>query len=288
MAYTKVYSFIGSNSTSNTTHSGHLGWKYFFETFLPTVGWTVTLCNNNSANPPTSMHTDHWYFMKKTLTFTDGTTDDISFVYNFQPQATDLHIYSWDGVLATNDSSNAQFGRGSTDHYSDTSNQTTSLGTTNHFEIWKDDNSDSWFWLKNGAFIGFWLPNGGWVRQDFTYASGTDILVRHVIPYIGFDEGGKMARHYNGNSSVQIALPVNNKDAKKVSTYTTLECNGYAMWRGTNSDILSRASSTAITPSNRLYTKTLKSGANYYFGMTDSSGNVGIHFNVGTTDPGYN
>lgn len=287
MAYTKVHTVITNSSNSDAVNGNAIGWKYFYETFLPTVGWTVTLCDDNSANPPSAVNTNHWYFLKKTLTFTDGTTDTISLVYKFEPTQDDLHVYSWDGVLATNDSTDAQYGRGSTDFLNDTSNGILQRSTINTFDIWKDADSDSWFWVKNGGFIGCWLPNGNWVRHDFTYAQGADYLTRHVIPYPGFDEGGRMGRHYNANAAFTGHLPTDLPNERKGTNYINLSCGNYAMWRGTNNNIIARASRVSLVAGNALYTKTIKSGNDYYFGMTDNSANIGLLFNVGTTDPGY-
>lgn len=287
MAYTKVSSIKTNNSETDTANGNAVGWKYFYETFLPTVGWTVTLCADNSASPPSAYNSNHWYFLKKTLTFTDGTTDTIAFVYKWEPSPDDLHVYSWDGVLATNDSSDPQYGRGTTDFCNDTNNVIMQGSNPGVWDIWKDDDSDAWFWLKNGRFIGIWFPNGGWVRHDFTYASGTQYLTRHVIPYPGFDENGKMARHYNNNSSILVHYPTDLPNSNKFSNYNYFSSSNYAMWRGQNSNIITRASRVGTYPNGRIYTKTFKSGSNYYFGLTSSTRDLGIHFNVGTSDPGY-
>ena len=287
MPYTKVSSISTNNSKTDTVNGNAVGWKYFYETFLPTVGWTVTLCADNSANPPSAYNHNHWYFLKKTLTFTDGTTDTIALVYKFEPGQLDLHVYSWDGVLATNDSGDAQYGRGSTDHLNDTTNYIMQTNDPSTYDIWKDDDSDSWFWVKNGRFIGCWFPNGGWVRQDFSYAPGTDYLTKHAVPFPGFDEGGKMARHYNNNGQIVTHYPFDLPNARKFSNYIYLSVNDYGIWRGTSNNIITRASRAELDPNSSIYTKTYKSGSNYYFGMTDNVGQLGLHFNVGTTDPGY-
>lgn len=285
MAYTKVSTIVTNNSNSDAVNGNAIGWKYFYETFLPTVGWTVTLCADNSATAPSAVNQSHWYFLKKTLTFTDGTTDTISLAYKFEPTTEDLHVYSWDGVLATNDSGDANYGRGSIDFVNDTTNYIMQRATTNVYDIWKDTDSDSWFWIKNGRCIGCWFPDGGWVRQDFVH--GGEYIARHVIPYPGFDEGGRMARYYNGNWAIQTSYPISRLDENKTSNYVSLDVNGYAMWRGTSSNIITRASRAQVETNYVNYTKTYKLGSNYYVGMTPIDGKIGIHFNVGSTNPEY-
>ena len=290
MAYTKVSTITTTGDQYNSTNGNPSAWRYFFETFLPTVGWTVTLTDSNSANSPAGTHSDHHYFLKKTLTFTDNTTDTISFVCVCQLGAGDIHYHSWDGVKATNDSSDPQYGRGSQEMHNDQSNNIIH-GGHGTYDIWKDENSDSWVWLKEGKFIGCWLPNGGWIRQDFAYTPGTEAVSNqaHMLP--AWDQASFMCHYSSSNAGLQTALPIDTSNEDKLTNYISLSTNNYGVWLGTSNDILMRASRMDCSPEIATGGELLQVGSSapydYYYGMTDSSGFKGVYFNFGTTDPGY-
>ena len=289
MAYTKVSSITTSGDGYNLTSGVPSAWKYFFETFLPTVGWTVTLCDPSSANPPTSASTFHHYFLKKTLTFLDGTTDTISFVCVLEPNQGDLHYMSWDGVKATNDSSDPDYGRGSSNKFDDTGSIIVQGAGT--YDIWKDDDSDSWVWLKNGSFIGCWLPNGNYIRQDLTFGPTTEVVSNHAHMLPAWDTSNKMCVAANGSHSLQVGLPTDTLNQDKLTNYISLTANEYGIWLGTSNNILMRASRCSCYPEIAGGGELLQVGSSapydYYYGMTDSSGYKAVYFNFGTTDPGY-
>lgn len=293
MAYSKVNTFVTNTNVNDEVGGPHNAIKYFLSTFLPTVGWTVSVTDNSTANAPSTWNQDHWYFLKKTLTFEDGTTDTISFVMELEWAATDLAYHSWDGVLATNDSTDPQYGRGGSVQISDTSCNALSGGT---YEIWKDDNSDSWLHLRNGLVIGFWMPNGNWIRQDFAMPAGNQNLAAHPF-LLPISRTSAMAW---GDSTVYTSCfcsrPRDNNALSKVTNFIELETGSTshtnsrtAMWRGASNDIVMRASYAQL--SNSLSPTLLQIGSSapydYYYGPSDTGGNYGLYFNLGTTDPGY-
>lgn len=293
MAYSKVSTIATSTNTGDQAGGPHTAIKYFLSTFLPTVGWTVSVTDNSTANAPSAWNADHWYFVKKTLTFEDGTTDTISFVMELEWGSRDIAYHSWDGVLATNDSTDPQYGRGPTTQVIDTSCDALLGGT---YDIWKDDNSDSWMHLRDGKVIGFWMPNGNWVRQDFPMPAGNQNLAAHpfllpISDYSGMTWGGSTT-----NISCYCSRPVDNGALSKVTNFIELETgtnastgSRTAMWRGASNDIAMRASYAQLdnTQSPTLLQIGSSAPYDYYYGPSDTSGDYGLYFNFGTTDPGY-
>lgn len=289
MAYTKVSTITVNGNWNDGTSGNPVAWKYFIETFLPTVGWTVTLTDSNSANPPASLNDWHYYFLKKTLTFTDGTTDTISFVLVVEGNQTDIHYHSWDGVKATNDTSDPDFNRGTNNKADDTSSVIVSGAGT--FDIWKDADSDSWVWLKDGRFVGCWFPDGGWVRQDFKHAASDQAVSNQAHMFPAWDTSTIMCSVNNGWGALQTSLPIDEPNKNKLTNYISLNCNNYGLWLGTSNNMLMNASRSTCQPENGSKGELLQVGSSapydYYYGMIDVNSDRCIYFNFGTTDPGY-
>lgn len=286
MSYTKVSTIITDGDQYVGTGNNPDAWKYFFETFLPTVGWTVTLTDQASANPPSANTSNHWYFLKKTLTFTDGTTDTISYALQIEMGARRHRWYAWDGVKATNDSTDADYGRGGAIGTHPSSSFLSTGAAT--WDIWKDANSDSWVWLKNGRFYGCWLPNGGWVRQDNVHI--VDRLFNHNLLLPIYQDNGQMCSDGTNSTGLNTSLPVDTPNSNKLTNYISLQTRtGKAVWLGTSNDMLMRASGTELHPDPGAELLQVGSSApyDYYYGLTSNVGGKGLYFNFGTTDPGY-
>ena len=283
MVYSKI--FDQNLSSGGAIDGVPAFWEYLFGTHLPATGWTTEGPFDGSGGQSPSITADRYWFLRKTLEFTDGTTDEIHFVVEPEYSGSDLNYYTWDGIKATTDTSDPDYGMGIVAH-----SDSTFLGWgAGSFQLWADE-GDSWFLIKNGLFIGMWLPNGGWVRQDFANGAGKtdgDYISKHLINLPLVDDG--KAIYGNNDYTMKGTLPVEWPLDNKLTDFVGIDGSVYAMWRDVGGQMLGRASSFDVSFSN--YPKLIRigdeDGGTYWFGPAAVDNGFSILFNVGNTDPGY-
>lgn len=285
MVYSLVYDeLIPSNTVI-------VPWKYLFETFLPTVGWTCTaLGENDEQGASLSTNMDQYFFLKKTMEFIDGTTEEISFCIELEPAARDLQYWGWDGVKATNDDSDPDYGRGNIVLYSDTSFNGLFGG---RFRIWNDE-TDAWFITLNSTIKGWWFKNGGWIRNEYVHDEnvGLNKISNHIITAPCFEDTPAI---FYGNSRYTAGnnLPLIESEKNMLTDYVMITARSnsstWAVWRDVANEMLMRAGPVSLNFDTGTRTVRIDSeaGSTYYWGPSDVSDTYGIYFNVGNTDPGY-
>ena len=152
MTYSLVETVYCSASYSSSTSGFLVLIDRLFLNWMPSKGFTVEVWDgalDQKVETPlmdnvtgTGWYTELWVFVKKTITFRDGSTSDESFALEFEFNQNDLHWYAWDGVKATTDTSDPDYGIG-TDREAMTNFYPISW---NHYiEFWAESGSDAFF-----------------------------------------------------------------------------------------------------------------------------------------------
>lgn len=149
--------FLKTNTVPlTTTTQGQLNFCFwYFETYLPTKGWTVARYRQEEFAPDGTA-VDWWWCFKREYTNKKGLKCNDSFIIEIElsGSSTDMQYYHWDGVNQETPISSL----GGT-FYSDTT--MTVLNGSGVFTTWEDDQSDSFFLLKNNRPVGWQLPSNG-------------------------------------------------------------------------------------------------------------------------------
>lgn len=286
MAYSKIWEFAANGNISDFTNGPAAAWRYVFLDFMPTRGWEVSMTGTTDAVPPTST-VDTMFWFKKTNTCIDGSTYDVAFAIECEWGSNDIMYYSWDGVKATGDSSDPEYGRGVGSKFNDTTFIPFYPSRTT--EIWADSESDGFFLVNGGRWCGGWFPDGGWIRQDFTYPEGTDIVFDQPVPMLLWETYSTMAIAQDAGRYISNSHSYDEPNKRKLTDFVQIDANPYAMWRDLDGRFLTRASYVNVNPEEYISSIVIDpDGANpqYYIDLGSNAGWNSILFPAGSTDPG--
>jgi hypothetical protein len=130
---------------------------YFYETFLPTRGWTVTPSEfgGNSLNSE-----EEAWGISKDFTFADGVTITRNLIHEVEYSQGDMNVWDWDGTPGA--------GIGSMRFADTTWIHGLRSGVNNYHFLASDENLDSWCVIANKRLI-FWShPSDGMYTQGAT------------------------------------------------------------------------------------------------------------------------
>lgn len=286
MAYSKIWEFTANSDNASFNNGPAAAWRYVFMDFMPTRGWEVSMTGTADAVPPTTT-VDTLFWFKKTNTCIDGSTYDVAFCIEAEWSSLDIYYYSWDGVKATGDSSDPEYGRGGTIKFSDTTFYP--FATSRTTEIWADSESDGFFFTSSGKWCGGWLPDGGWIRQDFTYPEGTDVVFDQPVPMLLWEDYISMAVALDVGRYFSNSLSLDNPNNRKLTDFVQIDANPYAMWRDLDGRFLTRASYVQANPGESIASIVIDpDGVNpqYYIDLGSNAGWNSILLPAGSTDPG--
>ena len=167
---------------------------YFYETFLPTRGWTVT--PREFGGNSISTEEDAWG-ISKDFTFADGVTVTRNLIHEVEYTVADMNVWDWDGTPGA--------GRG-TQLFSDTTwTHGLRSGLNNYHFLASDENLDSWCVIANKRLI-FWShPSDGMYTQGATdkarfFALGLLACFEAQQGIVTFSSSSAYMYHGQGNS----------------------------------------------------------------------------------------
>lgn len=124
---------------------------YFFETFLPTRGWTVTADETGGGSYNNT--SEGMWGISKDFTFADGSVVNRSHIIELEYTFSDALVYDWTGVAGE--------GRG-TNRLSDTSwDHGIKTGSVNYHILASDENQDAFCMFGNKSLIYYSWPSTG-------------------------------------------------------------------------------------------------------------------------------
>lgn len=101
MAWTNVYS-QNYAQTGTSKSAMRPPFVYFFETFLPTVGWTVTDGHSTASGLTNATDTaEDWWACSYTGLDFQGNSYTEHLIYEFEYSTEDINVWSWDGVAGS-------------------------------------------------------------------------------------------------------------------------------------------------------------------------------------------
>lgn len=277
-----------------------------FLVWLPTKGFTCEVWNKSTNEKVLSPLVDNlsgswtsslWVFIKKTVTYRDDTTSDESWALDIQLNQSDIHHHVWDGVKATTDTSDPDYGVG-TDRYAIPTY--TPMSYEHHIEFWTESGSDAYFLRSvqvldglrqenTSQLMGYWLPDGGYCRHE-QYTEDPDTLTKNRLPLVLL-YAGVSPRIMTPKSSwgARNSSPVDYFNKQKLTNYVSIwDQYDAALWinKG-DKDYYTSASKTSPT-SNLEYMKSVKIGSNYYIDLEQPDDTYGwLLLPVGPTYPGF-
>jgi hypothetical protein len=324
--------FVKDDSKTLITNSGSVGnqngyWKflnYFFTKFLPTRGFEIT-CIDSDGNTITDLNdAGNWYtgltkiFIKKAINFADLTTGSVHYVIVLYPGSADLYYHYWDGVKATVDENDPDYGYNPTPIYTDTTfplfnnlykyiyefyeaqpqspdgplKDTRSIANDGFFirRIYVDGNGDQY--PNSSQCVSWWMPDGGYINQKWEI---NQPLAATPLPNLMWETysnviGGRGFAYLqnrgtidnNAKTSVTDYVELNMRNSSSQSNYQP-----WAMWKNIDGwDFYSCASYAYTESGNRM--RSVKIGSEYYIDIFQSEDNYGaIMLPVGSTWPGF-
>ena len=188
MAWTNVYS-QNFSQTGTSKSAARPPFVYFFETFLPTMGWTVTDGHSTASGQTNASDTaEDWWACSYTGLDFQGNSYTENIIYEFEYSSEDINVWSWDGVAGSG---------GGTLLYTDTNY---SLYTNDGDRKWNiftsDSRPDTFILVINQYIQAMWF--GGmdciydtWDKDGFAWFPDTTAGIRmRGSSYVYFGMGG--------------------------------------------------------------------------------------------------
>ncbi len=159
MTWSIVQSFTTQAASYNKTdlEPPHV---YFFETFLPTRGWSVT--PGETGGGGFSSTVEGMWGLSKAFTFADGTTLTRNLIIELEYGSSDVVVYGWTGVPGE--------GRGSSLASDQGWDGGLKIGLNNFHILASDENPDSWCMFGGKKLIYWSHPSTGMYQTSVTDA----------------------------------------------------------------------------------------------------------------------
>ena len=120
-----------------------------------TRGWTLEWSAYSGTDAP---GIDRFYALKRTVTYSDGTTQPYFLIYESEPGANDLIQYCWDGVK--------EYASWEFDQRPMNQSSNWPLYYQNApVSYWEDDASDGYLFIHQNRVQSFQLPDGGFINN---------------------------------------------------------------------------------------------------------------------------
>ena len=232
-----TWSLVNTISTSATSLTeAELGapFTYFYETFLPSRGWTVTA--NESGGATQTNDEGHWG-ISKAFTFADGVTITCNRLHEVEYLATDMHTYEWDGTPGA--------GKGASVFNDTTWAHGLRTGINNYHFLASDADLDSWCVIANKRLIYWSHPVGGMYMQGGTdlqrlYSLGLMACYEANQGVVSFNTGTSYMHHGQGGSFYLPAYVMTPS-----FTYFGTSSANTVIGQNTASDVYSRFTNTS-------------------------------------------
>lgn len=261
-------------------------WYYFFDTFLPTKGWTTSSSAHSSSQT--------YFLCKKEVTQFDGTLLKWCFIYEFEWSSNDLNIFTMPWTTNTPSTTDSisyipistdwrgWLGSGSGDF------------DGRRLQVWESDQDDTCFFVKTRdsgitSFFGLQLPDS-WYYAKPNVVTGYDVshppafLFASLLRVLyGTQPGAAQATMY---STFPPYYTLEMKNADYLSTYVQLGIGSsqYFCLVGSQNDMLWHRPGSERTWDITDWQAIGYKGKNYVdTGYTNAT--KGIMFDVGQVDP---
>ena len=146
VAHTATYSLSTGSLSSQSTP-----WRYHFETFLPSRGWTVRRCDGTEGYVWLDHANEDAFQCHKQFTNFDGTTFDHYSVYEFEYNVGDLNVYEANSDYTT-----------LTTRYADPTWDAYESGNKTAYWLVSDQDDDAWIFIMGGLMKGMNLGVSGY------------------------------------------------------------------------------------------------------------------------------
>ena len=135
-------------TTDYTLAGGRAPWDYFFDTWLPSKGWTVTDDERGGiaqGDYPYTWAQSLWKGVQKTFTDALGDTKDVSYIVAVDLDDRHISYYQWDGTVGGGIDVASRYTNTTNANITSSSNPTTwrflsSDQDTDHWMVFKDSN----------------------------------------------------------------------------------------------------------------------------------------------------
>lgn len=267
--------FVGSISDASNPEISF--WYYFYDTFLPSIGWT-TASSTFSASQT-------YFLTKKEVVQADGSTMKWCLIFEHEWSSYDLNIHSMPWNTTAPDIT------GSIGYTGISSQFDAWKGTGKQLQLWVSDQNSTCFLIKDrdptGSIWAFHFPDS-WYYSNPAVKPGYDTSNAPVIylysTLMAFDDvsGRPSINAYSLYSSLAPYYPEQAYIEEYLTDYIQMRIGDFGRLYGAQNDMLWRNPRKSTITINKWQAITYK-GENYIDAGYNNS--VGVMFKTGSINP---